>query len=90
VIATWVVMDMFGVMLKKQTHLFFKRRIKSDSKRPNQGLCFTSYLSPWYFKDNTPNLGHNLTWKHGNDSGMTELFYNKDCLVDRYILLCEL
>jgi len=43
-------------------------------------FVFTSFLSPWYFKDNAPYLGQSLNWKNFNDEGIIKLLDNKDCL----------
>jgi hypothetical protein len=71
--------------------IFFKRKDKNiDSKMTKfKDFVFSSYLSPWYFKDSTPNLGQNLNWKHSSDSGMIKLMNNKDCLglIDTYCYL---
>ena len=43
-------------------------------------FIFSSYLSPWYFKDYTPYIGQNLKWKHFGNLGMIKLMNDKDCL----------
>ena len=71
--------------------IFFKQKDKNlDSKMTNfKDFIFTSYLCPWYFRDNTPNLGSNLFWKSYNDSGWIKLIDNKNCLglIDMYCYL---
>ena len=50
---------------------------------------FTSFLSPWYFKDNIPFLRRNLKWKYFDKICITKLFDNKNCigLIDTYCYL---
>jgi len=45
-----------------------------------QDFVFTSYLSPWYFKDNIPYLGQNFNWKSFGNEGIIKLQNNKKCL----------
>ena len=45
-----------------------------------EDFVFSSYLSPWYFKDYTPYIGLNLKWKHFGNLGMIKLLNDKDCL----------
>ena len=68
--------------------MFFKRKTKSaDFKMTNfKDFEFTSYLSPWYFKNNIPNIGKNLKWKYFDQPSLTKLLQNNDCLglIDNY------
>jgi hypothetical protein len=68
--------------------IFFKRKSKIlDSKMTNfKDFTFTSYLSPWYFTDDSPKIGQNLKWKYSDKLWITKLLSKKACLglVDGY------
>jgi hypothetical protein len=68
--------------------IFFKRKTKNTNfKMTNfKDFEFTSYLSPWYFKDYIPNISKDLKWKYFDQLPMTKLLLNDVCfgLVDTY------
>ena len=62
--------------------IFYRRKNKNHDSQMTKfkDFVFTSYLSPWYFKDNTPFIGNNLKWKHFSNLGMIKLMDDKNCL----------
>lgn len=73
--------------------IFFRRREKNtDSKKVELlELEFTTYLSPWYFRDTNPKISKNLIWKFiekekGEYIGVIKLLNKNICfgIVDMY------